>query len=208
MAGGKYFDRPAGKSAKMDRVAKIEKKVKKIERRENVESKFLDTFGNIATLPATGTVVALNAMSQGDGASARTGNSVIGKSIQLKCTAQQAGVTANQSVRIMLVRDEQCNGALPAVATLLQSAAYQSYLNDGNRQRFRILMDKTVSVSTSGPAIVNVKKYINLKDKVTRYVSNLGTIADVVTGAYYFVFLGDTSLSTLTYNIRFRFLDN
>lgn len=194
------------------KIINLEKRVKNLEKIEQDESKYVDFPGNVAGVPAAGATQCINALGQGDSASNRTGNSVVGKNLQVKLTVQQTGATANQTVRVIIFLDKQPNGALPAVGGaggVLQTAGnYQAFLNDGARARYRILMDKTFSVQTSGPSIINYKKFIPLRDIQTRYGQNLGTVADIQTNALGILYIGDTSLSTLTYNIRYRFVDN
>lgn len=189
----------------------LTKRVSNLEKIERDESKYIDFAGNIAGVPVAGATQALNVLAQGDAANTRTGNSVVGKNLQVKLTMQQAGATPSQSVRVIIYLDKQPNGALPSVGGaggILQTAVYQAFLSDGSRARYRILMDKTFSVQTSGPSIINYKKFIPLRDLQTRFGQNLGTIADIQTNALGILYIGDTALSTLTYNIRYRFVDN
>ncbi len=50
-------------------------------------------------------------------------------------------------VRVMLIKDQQANGALPANTDLLESDDFQSFNNLSNSKRFSVLMDKTHDIA-------------------------------------------------------------
>ncbi len=60
----------------------------------------------------------------------------------------QSGSTA-ETTRVILYQDKQTNGATAAVTDLLESADYQSFNQLANKGRFRVLMDRSYTLSNS-----------------------------------------------------------
>ncbi len=116
------------------------------------ELKFHDVDFDDAVIASAGTVGAagtINIIPQGVTEIQRIGR---------KCTVTKIGwryqVTipevvdaatppAGDSVRVILYRDSQANGATIAVLDLLETANFQSFFNLANQRRFHVLMDRT-----------------------------------------------------------------
>lgn len=110
----------------------------KIDKQLNGESKYLDTSGSTV---AAFIVQPLCLMQQGDSAITRTGNSVIGKNLQVRFSIQQTGATPNQSMRVMLVLDRQPNqGAAPIAGAngILASTSFQAFPGDPTEQGIKL----------------------------------------------------------------------
>lgn len=107
----------------------------------------------------------------------------------------------NYAVRVVIVYDNQSNGAAPTWANVVlsqdnagtsSSAVFDCY-NLDNRERFNILHDFTIACpaynSTATTADNNsflIDEFINLHDIPTIYnAGTAGTIADIQTGALY-----------------------
>lgn len=195
------------------KLIKIEKDVKDLKRTINKELKYRDeyTSGALPAIPNTGNFLLLNSLAQGDSATTRTGNGVMDRSFEIKFQVafNSASAVGQQNLRVLLIRDKQANGSLPATAnTVLQQTWWQSAKNDANSDRFKILMDKCIGVSSSGPETINFKKYIRVKTQ-TRYNGNAGTVADIVTGSYFLLMISDQAANgpVVQYYIRFRYTD-
>ncbi len=119
------------------------------------ELKFFDSVIDDASVASTGTVVSsLNLVAQGITEKERIGRKIIVRSIACRFTVNLPGaatlsaITASgqEIVRIILYIDSQCNGANAAVLDLLETADYTSYRNLANKDRFTVLMDRSITL--------------------------------------------------------------
>ncbi len=109
----------------------------------------------------------------------RTGNKVTSK--WYRCRVWFNGDIASRRVRVIMFRDMNCQGAVPAVTDVLEAAQLESGYNWNNRARFSILSDKQISLPSQ---IADVEAYKHIQYKTTRsmkleYIS----AAEAVTGA-------------------------
>jgi len=127
-------------------------------------------------------------------------------------------VSAGDFVRILVIYDCQTNSTAPVVSDVLATAAYNSPMNLANRDRFKILMDKNVTMGanvytgstlTAGdpqPKIVKVFKRMNLE---TVFGDVDATVASMKTGSVYLLLINKTNTgSSSTLYSRIRFIDN
>lgn len=182
----------------------------------NVEKKWFDAqntgYPTGVNVVGTGTVYHLSNILQGDTSSSREGNSVKLSSIYVTGSiGLGTGATSSQRVRLILFRDNDNQGALPTVTSVLLSALISSPMALTNPGRFSVLMDKTYMVYTanSGPSSLSVKKYIKNKYHI-KYGGNAGTIADARTGNLFLLAISDTTANDpfLVYDVRLRYIDN
>lgn len=132
------------------------------------ESKFFDedvdqAVGDLSAgvILNGGTAGTLNAIPQGVTSTTRVGRKATIKAIGWRGTVSMEPVASTQTpvqgvVRLMLVLDRQANGATATVtgnpSGLLASANYQSFNNLANKDRFRVLMDRTFDFETPSGA--------------------------------------------------------
>lgn len=123
----------------------------------------IDTGGNVYTGAAKdGDILTIV---QNTGPSERIGRMIIIRelhwNVNVHKTLQAGASSANTSdeVRIMLLLDTQCNGALPAVDDILgagdaagNDSSYQSYMNLVNKGRFIVLINKRFCVNCTAGA--------------------------------------------------------
>lgn len=114
---------------------------------------------------------------------------------------------ATDICRLMLVFDKQANGAVATLAQILNSAVARSHLNIDNRDRFRILKDKTFQLEGGngdttkywywgGRQSHAIKIFKKLNLETTFNSGTAGTIADISTGALYLVSAGAYATAT------------
>lgn len=117
----------------------------------NAEKKFFDTLVS-GSLTNAGTVNVLNAISAGDDAMNRNGNSI--KLIHLYCrmTFEQIIDTKN-FVRIIIFSDLANQGIAPSTTDVLTVADVDSMTNLDNVARFQILFDKCYGLSNAYPTV-------------------------------------------------------
>lgn len=128
-------------------------------------------------------------------------------------------------VRILVIYDRQTNGALPAIADILQTTSQTgantnsvfSDINLNNRDRFMILRDMRVvlpSLTVTAGVVTNpgfvdpvtgtffVKEYIKLKGLITQYRadSSAAVIGDIASGGLFLVTFGQTAAGMEGFN--------
>ena len=118
------------------------------------ELKFHDVDLDDVTTSSSGLVTdSINKIAQGVTESTRVGRKCtlkrIGWKYEVKLDERDgvANPPNGDVVRIIMFLDKQCNGATAAVTDLLESADYQSFNNLANSGRFRVLMDKVVTIN-------------------------------------------------------------
>jgi hypothetical protein len=118
------------------------------------EMKFHDVDVDDAAVATNGSILnsgSVNLIAQGVTESTRVGRKAVIRSINwrwnLKKAATTAGSNASESIRLILYLDKQCNGAAAGVTDILESDNYQSFNNLANKGRFKILMDKEITMN-------------------------------------------------------------
>jgi len=144
-------------------------------RAKNDEVKFRDTSVGAATQTTTMTRWAdsLNIVPQGDAQNERIGNKICIKKAMLRLRInllnQTSASPAGATVRICVVLDKQCNGAVATVTDILPDADVFSFNNLDNTDRFIILYDKWHTVNpmafTTTPNNALNEKFIKINLK-------------------------------------------
>jgi len=122
------------------------------------EKKYKDTDLNLVAVAQTGTNMSntLLVIPNGTGESERIGRKINVRAIYFKGVVvllNQASMTCANRIRIIVYLDRQCNGAAVTSTDLLQTAAIDSFYNLDNVDRFRMLHDKTFTL-TSPSAVI------------------------------------------------------
>lgn len=204
------------------------------------EIKFVDnaltgTLFRTDSTPPVG--VYLGGPVQGAAPYQRIGQRIANKSIRIRGIVQPvASSTATTMGRIVVVYDEQANGAVPAWSDVVlaytaagaSSSSTYDGINMNNRERFKVLVDEqfwlpattiTAGVVTAGQqfdatgnkkaAPWNFDRFVPLKDLVTHFKASAGGIGDVATGAIimYVVTSGSDSSYQFDWSSRLRYDD-
>nr|QXP07689.1 MAG: putative capsid protein [Arizlama virus] len=205
-------------------------------RPNNVERKVNDLTVATYNVNSTGSVTLLALPTVGADFNNRIGRKITLKSVYIRgfggtewaLTSGAPGLTLSapsQLHRMMIVFDLQPNGAAPAVTDILVTSSPSSQLNLNNRDRFKIICDKTwtvgpVTQSAALPAVHSgdpqqyvIKKYKKLNLEMIFNAGGAGTIADVNSGALYMVWVGSATSGTntdgvATLSTRVRYSDN
>ncbi len=118
------------------------------------EKKWRDIAVDMSPISSTGTIDdTMCLIAQDVDSSARIGRRCTIRSIfwrwMIFLPEVDAAATASPPdvVRLMIVQDTQCNGVIFTPAEVLVSADFQAYNNLSNRNRFKILCDKSVSIN-------------------------------------------------------------
>ena len=173
----------------------------------NPEYKFLEAINTITPV-TTGKIQPLSIIPQGDQNTQRSGNEIKVTSLLMRATMSKATAATSTKIRLIIFSDVSSNGALPALADVLQTANQDSPINRVNGTRFTVLCDKSYIVDGSTP-----KKQLYIYKKLQHHIHYLttdNTNASLGQGQIYLAAITDeaTNAPTISYNSRMRFLDN
>lgn len=118
----------------------------------------------------------LNGLVPGTGAEERIGRQIVIKTIRVR-------YQANGANRFVLVYDAQSNGAAPAITDIFQTNTFGSEINWSNRDRFSFIADLVLPIK--GDAHTEFDLDCDLE--VYYNAGTAGTVADIATGALYFL---------------------
>lgn len=186
----------------------------------NSEKKYIDnTIGwNTDTTPQ---VDCISTVATGDTNITRNGNSIALKSIELKGQIYFDGNNGSESVRVILVRDnDNDSGTAPTFTDVFESAGIMTLRNKLTPSKYTILYDKTFNCDTS-KRNVNIMYYkkINMKkDKKgnptvsVKALFDGSTAADYTKGHIFLMQIGNvataSTVASTAIKTRIRFYDN
>ncbi len=187
----------------------------------NMELKFHDVDLNDAVVASAGTVTpTVNIIVQGTREIDRIGRKCTIKSInwrfQMSLPPGTAVSTTNDTVRVIMFLDKQCNGATAAVLDIIETADFQSFNNLANKSRFRTLMDRTytlnASLSGDGTTVDSAEVVENdafyLKcDIPVEFDGVNGVITEIRSNNIGVLLISEGGLATFGSKIRLRFSD-
>lgn len=192
----------------------LSKRVSALQKITKPEYKYKDVFLN-QNFTDTGTMVLLNGLTQGDGATDREGRNILIKSIQTKLSVKMDPDAVSTIGRLIFFYDRQVNGAAPAVADLLDltggaSTGVVALRNLNNRSRFNIILDRRFVIAAGDEPQWWLSKYMKQLKRVQYNAGTAGTVADITTNALYMCIICDESAETpLMYGtVRTRYIDN
>lgn len=199
---------------------------------QNRERKFFDILTATYQANTTGSFTLLHIPQLGSDFNNRIGRKTHIRSIYIRgriliepANAVPATTAGNQQARLIVFIDLQPNGAAPAVTDLLNEAVPSSHLNPNNRDRFKVIKDKTFvfepftfsttatqSVAAWNRTIHDIKIYKKCNIETIFNATNGGTIGDINSGAVYMFWIGSTVAGALDANAilsaRVRFDDS
>lgn len=182
------------------------------------EWKSVDVNTTVAT-DTTGTVTLLNGLARGDDIGDRSGREVLLKSVQLKYETYGTNATGvQQEHRVLLLYDRQTNAAAPVIADILTAISTTHPRNLENRKRFKIFMDRTVSlgvaITASFPRADSVHcddYFRKLRHPMVFNGNNNANVGDIVSGAIFLVTIGSiaagATAGSTAFSSRIRFVD-
>lgn len=193
------------------------------------ETKWLHFDWTVTVDNATPAVNPINIMAQGDTRVLRTANRITNIGLRATLTIEPNGAAMQGTrIRLMLVKDKQCNGALITAGDLFPAgvAAVNRFYADYNKNtvpsRYQILWDKLfllkqgVAGANAAGAIIQIAQqpiYMRKRFKLkgfTRYnEGNAGTIADVIAPGYFWVAVSSQAaaqmpLLSISYDFMFK----
>lgn len=163
-----------------------------------LEHKRSTSVGAFADLSTSGVVNPItSALAQGDDITGRTGDLIrMGKlKLRLELQSNSGTVGLAYAVRFIVFQDTLCNGAVPAVTDLLDSANVLSGYNVVNRQsgRFKVLHDSMLT-SVSGTPSARVCREIDIRMKgVQHYIGSAGAAASLGRNSPFVLIVSDAA---------------
>lgn len=185
------------------------------------ELKFFDSTDSI-TVPTSGDVnTSLNLIPQGVTESTRIGRKCTLKSIMLRGMVRLPNTsdptkTADQ-VRVIVYQDKQANGATAAVTDILESAHINSFRNLANSGRFRVLMEREVTVNCQAGAYDGTNDQFGQVEKDFKamikcnvpleFDSTTGAITEIRSNNVGVLAVSQNGAALLSYYARVRYAD-
>lgn len=174
-----------------------------------------------SNIPSTGNISLLSGVAAGTDYNQRVGRKITMRSLLLRINLTALSTTTQatgDSIRIIVFYDTQTNGAVPLVADVLQSVFYTSPLNLNNRDRFKVIMDKTIGVEactyTAGALVAgsprqrDITKYRKFRLEAI-YSGTGATVGSIATGGIFVLYISQqNNFNNITIDSRVRFVDN
>jgi len=187
-----------------------------------VEKKVIETAVQSTGLVNTGVITLLNGVAQGDDFDSREGRQITVKSVQVRGYFDKLVYTdqAAAHCRMLIIMDQQTNGAAPTMADILQDADEPlSFMNLNNRERFKVLADVHTVLgaqnATGGFALTTQgdNAWFDIYKRVsfnTTFGGTAATVASIQKNAIFAVLLSDDAVNTISrcnWIARVRFTD-
>lgn len=119
----------------------MERKLHDLDLDDAVIASGMNVFGPLLTI------------AEGNGEEQRVGRKIvvtnIGWRFNINIPNTAVGTETTDTVRVMLVLDKQCNGAMAASTDILAANDWQAFNKLSNTMRFNILMDRTYTINTT-----------------------------------------------------------
>lgn len=178
----------------------------------SVETKFLDVA---AAAQVNGTVYFKSSIAAGTGESQRVGNKVTIRKINARCLMSSVAATSLAvTYRWIIFLDRSPNGVAPLVTDLLETNAFEAFMNLENQERFQILHDKYYDMNYYAAAVTGetqIMATFNKKCNIPCHFSGTaGNIASARTGQIFSLMLNSNTPaagSKFESNFRIKYTD-
>lgn len=199
------------KSYRPKRRQPLNKRVAKLEKTQRQKEKGVDTELNNDSVGTTPTVHDVGTVAQGDDRENRKGDEIRIKSVFGRFLIYQsasAASTQTDFIRIMVLFDNQANGAKPAYTDVVENNNVMAYRTMGKSTRFHVIYNKLITLDPSNRSKI-VSFYKKNLNQLVQYTGSSGAITDISKGSLILIaWSNQASLTpTINSNIRFRFTD-
>ncbi len=173
------------------------------------ELHYVQTGRAIVTSSAVGAVYYVSGTPQGDDAEEdRTGLSVSSNMYRVKVWFNAD--LASRRVRVIVVRDMQCQGAMPAVTDVLELAQIESGYNWNNRDRFSVLSDKNIHLPSNAGDVEAYKmiQYVTRRNMKINYIEAGNAVGQAGKGAIFLLIISSVNgtADAIRYNWDMKFI--
>lgn len=185
------------------------------------ESKFFDGSKAVITVTTGGLILddSINEIVQGTSEKERIGRKCVINQIairgRVRLPAQTDELQADETIRLIVYQDKQTNGAAATVTQILESAAWNSFNNLANSQRFRILHTEWFDLNSQaggGPVGTDTSqsyaKYFEFYKKCNiplEFDSTAGAITELRSNNVGILAIGFRGNAQIEYRWRVRF---
>lgn len=167
------------------------------------EKKTIDVDSATYAADTTGTVTLLSEVATGTDFTDRIGRKINMKSVYVRGFLSPVDTTTSFCLsRLLIVYDNQPNGAAPAITDILKAATSVAQVNLNNRDRFKILIDKqfplgnnnnTATQAISGSPNVHHVKVFRRLNLIEQFGGTTAAVGSITTGAIWMVTVGDNA---------------
>ncbi len=192
----------------------LQSQINKIKKNLNVENKEFNIELIAATIVGgSGAIQQLTNIRQGDTTFSRDGSQCKVTSVQGRGIIQHNPLAIDTVVRLLLVLDRQTNQAIYMTSDLLLDTALIESLispyNLDNKSRFKVLWDRTFTLSQNSKTVTAFKFYKKL-DLLLRFDGNTPSIADLTQNSLSLVRISNENDNPPQFDLitRVRFVDN
>jgi len=160
---------------------------------------------------ATAELIRLSGVAVGDDSTARTGRSILAKTLQIRARFLINASATTSQLRLIIGIDNQPNTTIATAAEILDdtgNAITSMRERDTDRGRFKILVDKVMSVNINGNRTALFNRFIHLGN---HHITFDGTAADNdAKGKLFWFCVSNESTNTVTkvMSTRLKFYDN
>jgi len=180
----------------------------------NVEEKIFDVQSLIANVTSSGSIVPLSEIAEGTDYNNRDGISILPQSLSVSFTVLGSSASTN-FVRLITFCDNDCHGAAPLVADLLEiggagtNEVCISPLLHFTEKRFTIIDDFLLATSPNGPTSV-VHRFTKKYNRHIYYDNTSAAAAAMWEGNLFLCMVTDqtTNGAQIVYYSRLCFTDN
>lgn len=184
----------------------------------SAETGYVDTAIATYNCDTTGSIALIPTIAQGASVNQRVGKKVMLKNLQIRGQVQAGTAGTIADYAVIIVYDRRPTGSLPAVTDILVTANSNSFNNDANSGRFKIIRrwDGVVLSASGAPtnslAAVDFSQFIKLKGLPMVFkAAGTGAIGDIEEGALYILTVGSQAAGTAAASaplaFRTRFVD-
>lgn len=179
----------------------------------NIEEKQLVTTVASTSFDTNGVIQPISRIAQGTNYTDRVGNSIKMQHIEVRGRLFKASAATTSVLRVLLVRDLDGYGTLPAVTDILETVgsatAPLTQYDFLNRKRFSILYDELLTLNSTGDS----SAVFEISMPHEGHILYLGTTAAAASdgkGSLYMVFVSDETTNTpsFAFSSRIVFTDD
>lgn len=166
-----------------------------------MEIKHVDVSSTYA-VSSSGVVTLLNGLTRGTDETNRVGRHIMMTGVYARLSMLNAA--ANDTLRHIVLYDNQPNAALPAVTDVLEIASPLSDYNLNNEGRFDVLYDELYALRTVYNPLDVLEFDVCVPWETIFNAGNAGTVADMSTGSLLLLSIGSQAVSTTTETLYSR----
>jgi len=188
---------------------------KKLRSMVNVEYKWIMLELPSQTATTTPSFHFLTGINQDTSQNGRNGNKVKLTGLNIKLNVYLHSTAVSTIVRCLLVQDIATDGVAPTFSEIFTyMGANPTTLSPYNpvfcSSKYRILMDKRITLDVNGKSVVSYTQYFKLATHLT-YSGLTDALGDASSNHYHLIFISDqaaASAPTIDINVRGSYVDN